>query len=436
MSRLRSRHLSSLTTSAGVFLSFILPVDGDYPLPIQTGFFSVQTLSLPSTQHGGFNREYWRSIDSDLDESQAPQKLSHPLGFHPLVILNDARVLKLFTHILHQRLDTSLFCDYYQLGAGTEIFKWRGNTVSKQILAEMILDFLVAHSDAEPMSVARRFWKIFDFDGHPGEPAELRSVQSIYDLMRDQYLTQHLIRDVLPNGGVVADIGAGKNGLGRVVLDLSDREGLDVQRVIAVDIVDWTAPVAKPDARLEFRLQQGSELPLEPNSIDIAICKWSLHHMDVETQSQQLRQIVTALKPGGRLVVIEALRTSELEAMPLLQRSVANGILWPSGPWFDSHYQFIIDYLRLPLEIQRAFLALEDFYGHILVRQRLWMPLPFTYHTVSELQALGESIGLREVVNMREVYGLSPIFLRAPPTVRLVFQKPIPDYSRLSNVSV
>ena len=111
-----------------------------------------------------------------------------------------------------------------------------------------------------------------------------------------------LLPRLLPDGGRVLDIGCGD---GKLVHWLTER---------GFDAVGVDPQVGAASAR-NGMIQGGAEhLPVEAGSFQAALMVNSLHHVPVAQMDRALGEAAYALKPGGRLIVIEPL---------------------PQGDWFE-----------------------------------------------------------------------------------------------------
>jgi ubiquinone/menaquinone biosynthesis C-methylase UbiE len=109
--------------------------------------------------------------------------------------------------------------------------------------------------------------------------------------------------------GNVADIGAGNNALGKLILESNSM----VKKFVGVDVIQ--DGVVEGGERLTFvREQGGNDLPLDSNEFDSVILRFSLHHMTPEQQTRRLQEAYRILKIGGCAIIIEDTYSNELRA--------------------------------------------------------------------------------------------------------------------------
>lgn len=104
--------------------------------------------------------------------------------------------------------------------------------------------------------------------------------------------------------GVVADLGAGEGTLSQLLAQRAEK-------VIAIDLSEKMVEFATGLARqhgihnIEFRVGDIENPPLEAGSLDLALFSQALHH--AAHPQRALDSAIAALKPGGRLVILDLL---------------------------------------------------------------------------------------------------------------------------------
>jgi len=177
--------------------------------------------------------------------------------------------------------------------------------------------------------------------------------------------TAHLLAGPMLRGTVV-DVGAGANMLGPVLLEASP----EVRRIVGVDIIPPDSE--RGPTAVEFRRQPAEHvLPMLAASADVAVFRYSLHHMSVPTQDALLAEAVRVLRPGGALAIVE---DTWSESIPPL---VANTPL---------ERFFALDGMS-----RRLVLACLDA-SSCLIEEEV-MPFCFTFRTMEEWQVAACAVG-------------------------------------------
>jgi SAM-dependent methyltransferase len=345
------------------------------------------------------------------------------LGFNPLQALKDPEILNVFRQIIELRYDVRVLCEIYGLGEVPTYLTHNGEKLTVGDYVDKMIRFLINRADQNPHVVARAFREEFP---NMARPPELNSIFDEYMKIKIKEFDLEVVKDTIPPNSILADIGAGKNKLGHQILEYSDEIGLNVRHVIGTDLNDWADKTENPDPRLLFIYQEsGTRFPLSANTYDVVITKWVLHHMRYEDQVAFLRSINHILRHGGRLVIFDSLGATldEKEIWKGFETETLNPKTWPRGSFFDTNFKLTHDFMKLNSEQQLKVHALEDFFGHNLVMGRDWMPQPFTYRSISELNELLIQLGFTENKSLRRVYGSAPIMRMGPPSIRLVFEK-------------
>lgn len=126
-----------------------------------------------------------------------------------------------------------------------------------------------------------------------------------WDELRAGFFSNRLREEALSvaeveEGGVAADLGAGTGFITEALLG----RGL---RVVAVDqspaMLDALRRKFPFSDRVDTRIGEAEELPLDTASVDYAFANMYLHH--VEGPATAIHEMARILKPGGRLVVTD-----------------------------------------------------------------------------------------------------------------------------------
>ncbi len=125
--------------------------------------------------------------------------------------------------------------------------------------------------------------------------------------------------DIAPDA-TIADIGAGTGFLTFRLLDRLDENG----RILAIDvepesqdIIDFIAR-DRGETRVKTSLSTPSDPQLPENSIDLAIMLDAYH--EFEFPCEMMQHIKAALKPGGRVVLVEYRRENPLIPIKTLHK--------------------------------------------------------------------------------------------------------------------
>lgn len=116
--------------------------------------------------------------------------------------------------------------------------------------------------------------------------------------------------------GIIVDIGAGNNSFGKIVVEKCSK----VTKVVGVDIEDINAYKNK---QLEFvKSKDKKRIDLPGDYADIVIFRFSLHHMDRDTQKKLLTEAYRILKKRGSLIIVED--TFSVKKAPIFDNELLN----------------------------------------------------------------------------------------------------------------
>lgn len=114
-------------------------------------------------------------------------------------------------------------------------------------------------------------------------------------------------------GAKVADVGCGDGSLARFMA----REGAQVAGVEINERALQRAKAAAPQPGAAFLCARGEALPFATGALDVVVYFNSLHHVPVPAQGPALAEATRALKPGGRLLLVEPLAEGPTHALSL-----------------------------------------------------------------------------------------------------------------------
>jgi ubiquinone/menaquinone biosynthesis C-methylase UbiE len=118
-------------------------------------------------------------------------------------------------------------------------------------------------------------------------------------------------------GQVVLDVGC---GTGTMALSAKRRVG-DSGHVVGIDpsrrlLAGARRKAAKAGLKVDFRAASVARLDLPDKSFDVAMASFVVHHLPDEITHDGLVELHRVLKPGGRLLVIDFVRTEVDKAKP------------------------------------------------------------------------------------------------------------------------
>jgi arsenite methyltransferase len=125
---------------------------------------------------------------------------------------------------------------------------------------------------------------------------------------RDQYQKPSEVIEALDlqPGMAVADLGSGSGYFTRrfvkAVTDTGIVYAIDVEPEMLTYVKESLLRLGLPH-RVEFVIAKPDQVPLPPASVDLIFVCNTLHHLD--NRAQYFRTVSSALKPGGRIAIID-----------------------------------------------------------------------------------------------------------------------------------
>lgn len=382
---------------------------------------------------------------------------------NPFEVLRNDRLADLFTRMLAHRYRTDILIDYYRLPDIKNSFTYWGKPISPLEKALKEIEFIRKRIDEDIDQICESFWEnVLPQGNHLADHLAIENNYNEIALFASDLKLIKPIFYIHPEHQYldIADIGAGRNKLGKAILDyfnnVQDKAsylnwignlqnaqyGSKDVTVIGTDVHDWHEFDDRYGENLIYRLQPTpSRVPIEDNSRDVVVTKWCLHHMTRGQMEKQIQNIFRILRPGGIAIIIEGFLTnlespknSDSEVPNLTYKQMLTEVsrryefadIWPDGPWKKDCFGISRDYLDLTCEEQAQILALEDFFGHYVLNKRATMPFPYSYMPAEILIDKFLEAGFVEQPWNFILFGNAPVIRRGPFSARFIFEKPEP----------
>jgi arsenite methyltransferase len=126
-----------------------------------------------------------------------------------------------------------------------------------------------------------------------------------WDRMRERFFTEGvrdtaLARALLSRNAIAVDIGSGTGFIAAALAPM-------VSHVICIDSSEEMLRVARHNLgmfqNVDYRVGDGTAIPLDDSSVDAALANMYLHHVDDPPRA--VAEIARVLRPGGRLVITD-----------------------------------------------------------------------------------------------------------------------------------
>jgi SAM-dependent methyltransferase len=180
-----------------------------------------------------------------------------------------------------------------------------------------LADRLRASSGAERRALYGEIYNEL-FARVPDHPQLTRKVS--HERSREKYLAEfQLIRKFITPTTDFLEIGAGDCALSLHVAK-------HVRRVTALDVSDTILGDITAPENVALRVFDGCELPLEPESIDVAYSNQVIEHLHPEDAAMQAASLLKALRPGGCYVCVTPNRLNGPHDISMFFDTVATGL--------------------------------------------------------------------------------------------------------------
>lgn len=197
--------------------------------------------------------------------------------------------------------------------------------------------------------------------------------------------------------GSIADIGGRTDDFMEEILKINN----SLKKAYVTDIGAFSERSKNP--KIDFIVQPSLvKTPFSENQLNNIVLSLILHHMDNLDQEIFIKHLVSILRAGGRLILIE-------EGYP---ESYLN----------ENLSQNIKQFLSFEKNIKMKIISFYDWFGNKIMRNRDNIALTFNYKTIEEWEEIFSKAGLKLIHS--EFIGKKPKPLDLyPPKIVMVFEK-------------
>ena len=183
-------------------------------------------------------------------------------------------------------------------------------------------------------------------------------------------LANRIKRDI--SGRVIADIGGRSDDFIEQIILLRKA----IKKAYVTDLCFFTARSKNP--KINFVVQSSlTKMPFIGKTIDTIILSMVLHHLKKKHQKEMTRNLISSLKDGGRIILIED--------------------TYPEKINLKEYDKITKDFLKFKSHDKKRILYFYDWFGNRLMRNRDNIPLFYNYRTMEEWKNFLEMYGMRQV---------------------------------------
>ncbi len=203
-------------------------------------------------------------------------------------------------------------------------------------------------------------------------PAELTKVYEIefFQKIVPHYFEQHVIPEI-PASGKILDVGC---GTGILIQTLFKAGKFDQLTGIDINAYSEWKSFEKTGITFKVVLEKNFSKFLDEYGPDSIVLTWALHHMQYPEQERYLKNIVSKMKNGSLLIVLEDSYSQTLTPEHGEER-------WKA-------------FMALGTKDRKIAMSVYDWIANRVLAQRKYVPIPFAYRTMEEWIELCRNIGL------------------------------------------
>ena len=198
-------------------------------------------------------------------------------------------------------------------------------------------------------------------------------------------------------GGIIGDVGGRTKDFIEQILNLNK----SIKKAYITDIGNFSTE--SKNHKISFVIQTSTtKLPFAKNSMSTIILSMVLHHLKSLDQRSLVKNIISSLKKGGRIILIED--------------------TYPKIKSIKGCNSNISNFLKFNSEKKKKILSFYDWFGNRLMRNRDNTSLAFNFKTMEEWKKFFEKYGMTQINSefIKEAPSNPDIF---PPKAIMVFQK-------------
>lgn len=190
-----------------------------------------------------------------------------------------------------------------------------------------------------------------------------------------KYFSRYVI-PVTPPSQKIIDIGCGTGILAKCYAEHSST----FKHIIGIDINPYPEWKLFGSKKVSFKVVNREKFPefLRKEKPDSTVLTWTLHHMKYDEQERYLDYIRNSLPRGAKILILEDSYSTHL--IPENGKEIYN------------------QFMKWEPEERKKIMSIYDWVANRILAQRSNVPMPFTYRTLEDWNALLDKHGFKTIV--------------------------------------